>query len=157
MSMLLFICLPLIVLSAVLAVWLHYRQKRRKALEEGLADDSEPQLAPVDTPSQLLAVSPLAQEDKLGLIRECRKQLTKSRAKFLALKHDVSSFRESLPASSIENNSHMESINEKIAAYEKQIADLQNKLEVLETVFPVQDEAHFLRQAIRERDGPSKA
>ena len=29
---------------------------------------------------------------------------------------------------------------------------MQSKLEVLETVFPVQDEAYFLRQALRERD-----
>lgn len=152
MSILLFICLPIIVLSSALAVWLHYRQKRRKketAISANSTDDIS--LSVSNNATQLVTLSPLANEDKFNLIKECRKQLTKSRAKFFALKHDFSK-SESTTAIPGNYNSHMENLYEKTAAYEKQIADLQSKLEVLETVIPVKDEAYFLRQALRERD-----
>lgn len=152
MRILLFICLPLIILSSLLAIWLHYRQKRKKndaAIPSTNADDIS--LSVNNNATQLVTLSPLANEDKFNLIKECRKQLAKSRAKFFALKHDFSK-SESIPAITGNHNNHMENLYEKTAAYEKQIADLQSKLEVLETVIPVQDEAYFLRQALRERD-----
>lgn len=149
MSILLFICLPLIVLSSALAVWLHYRQKRRK--NEAAITSTDISLAVGDSATQLVTLSPLANEDKFNLIKECRKQLTKSRAKFFALKHDFSK-SESISVLPGNYNSHVENLYEKTAAYEKQIADLQSKLEVLETVIPVKDEAYFLRQALRERN-----
>lgn len=156
-GILLFICLPVILLSAGLAIWLHYRQKKRKAkLETGEINDTStnPSLS-LFTSTETVAASPLAIEDKVGLIKECRKQLTKSHAKYLALKQDFSATQKTITVSEDElpeNFGHMENLNEKIAAYEKQIQDLQNKLEVLETVIPVQDEAYFLRQALREKD-----
>jgi len=152
MSVLLFICLPLIVLSSLLAIWLHYRQKRKRnraAVASTITDTIS--LSKSDDAMQLVTVSPLANEDKLNLVKECRKQLAKSRAKFFALKHDFSTTESAAIVSQYYTN-HIESLHEKTAAYEKQIADLQSKLEVLETVFPVQDEACFLRQALRERD-----
>jgi hypothetical protein len=152
MSILLFICLPFIVLASGLAVWLHYRQKRRKndaAVSAITTDDIS--FSVNGSATQLVTLSPLANEDKFNLIKECRKQLTKSRAKFFALKHDLTK-SESYPVRPGNYNSHMENLHEKAAAYEKQIADLQSKLEVLETVIPAQDEAYFLRQALRERD-----
>ena len=152
MSILLFICLPLIVLSSALAIWLHYRQKRRKneAAISPVATDNI-SLSVSESATRLVTLSQLANEDKFHLVKECRKQLTKSRAKFFALKHDFSKSQSTSPIPG-NYNSHMENLQEKTAAYEKQIADLQSKLEVLETVFPVQDEAYFLRQALRERD-----
>jgi hypothetical protein len=159
MTILLYICLPLIVLSAGLAIWLHYRQKKRKNIAVFSETDTDNvSLAFTDTPTQLVSLSPLAKEDKFNLVRECRKQLAKSRAKFFALKHDFNTTQNNIlksesTALTTENyNSHMENLYEKTVAYEKQIADLQSKLEVLETVFPAQDEAYFLRQALRERD-----
>lgn len=155
-GILLFICLPVILLSAGLAIWLHYRQKKRSAAfnENGTTGaETSPDL--FITSAETVALSPLATEDKVGLIKECRKQLSKSHAKYLALKQDFSATRKTITDSENElpeNFVHMESLNEKIAAYEKQIMDLQNKLEVLETVIPVQDETHFLRQALREKD-----
>jgi chromosome segregation ATPase len=155
-GILLFICLPVILLSAGLAIWLHYRQKKRKAvLNENKAVDAEANPSLSITSAETVALSPLAVEDKLGLIKECRKQLSKSHAKYLALKQDFSTTQKAITDSeneSPENFGHMENLNEKIAAYEKQIMDLQNKLEVLETVIPVQDETYFLRQALREKD-----
>jgi len=156
-GILLFICLPVILLSAGLAIWLHYRQKKRKAtLNENEINDAGtgPSLS-LFTSAETVALSPLAIEDKVGLIKECRKQLSKSHAKYLALKHDFSVTQKTITGyenESPENFGHMENLNEKIAAYEKQIMDLQNKLEVLETVIPVQDETYFLRQALREKD-----
>jgi chromosome segregation ATPase len=155
-GILLFICLPVIVLSALLAIWLHYRQKRRKANTDNIAnEDTDASLISFAGPASITAVSPLEMEDRIGLAKECRKQLSKSRAKYVALKHDFSviqkhivTIENNLP----ENNGHMENLNEKIAAYEKQITDLQSKLEVLETVVPVQDETYYLRQALREKD-----
>ncbi len=107
--------------------------------------------------SQLVAASPLAMEDKMGLIKECRKQLSKSRAKYVALKHDFIAIKKNIPVTTDnndipENLSNMENLDDKITAYEKQINDLQNKLEVLETVVPVQDETYYLRQALKEKD-----
>ena len=101
----------------------------------------------------------MAPEDKLGLIKECRKQLMKSKAKYFALKSDFTTMKNNIDAtenSLPENDSYMKSLNEKITAYEKQVMDLQNKLEVLETVVPVQDEAYYLRQALKERENEIK-
>lgn len=155
-GILLFICLPVIILSAGLAIWLHYRQKRRKAgADNSTNEETDPSLISFAGPASITALSPLEMEDRIGLARECRKQLSKSRAKYVALKHDFSiiqnhivTIENNLP----ENNGRMENLNEKIAAYEKQITDLQSKLEVLETVVPVQDETYYLRQALREKD-----
>lgn len=156
-GILLYICLPVIVLSAGLAVWLHYRQKKRKTeieADEMNRAEANP-LITLFTSTETVALSPLAIEDKVGLIKECRRQLTKSHAKYLALKQDFSATQKKKTTSENEipeNLSHMENLNEKITAYERQIQDLQNKLEVLETVIPAQDEAYFLRQALREKD-----
>jgi len=156
LGILLFICLPVIVLSAGLAIWLHYRQKRRKNQSDISPEyDTDASLISFAGPASITAVSPLEMEDRIGLARECRKQLSKSRAKYVALKHDFSVIQKNIVT--IENNlpenfGRMDNLNEKIAAYEKQITDLQNKLEVLETVVPVQDETYYLRQALREKD-----
>jgi len=159
-GILLFICLPVILLSAGLAIWLHYRQKKNKNKMDVAGDDVLDfsfSLTGEGQASQLVASSPLAMEDKIGLIKECREQLSKSRAKYVALKHDFIAIKKNIPVTNDindipENVSHMENLNEKITAYEKQINDLQNKLEVLETVVPVQDETYYLRQALREKD-----
>ncbi|MES1220369.1 MAG: hypothetical protein ABUT20_33015 [Bacteroidota bacterium] len=153
-SILVFICLPVVVLSVALAVWLHFRQQKRKSITDLSANDPKDiSDALPDVSSHSVAISPLAPEEKIGLIRECRKQLRKSRAKFLALKSDFTSVLKNIAGNSIpENDSHMENLNEKIAAYEKQIAALQNKLEVLATVAPVQDERYYLQQSIKEKD-----
>ncbi|MGC4034499.1 MAG: hypothetical protein QM764_00970 [Chitinophagaceae bacterium] len=156
-GILLSICLPVIVLSAGLVVWLHYRQKKRKAALAALDSSKYSATFPlsVTAPADEVSLSPLAQEDKIGLVKECRKQLSRSKAKYLALKHDFNATQKNIAQSENEspaNFDHMENLNEKIAVYEKQIQDLQNKLEVLETVIPVQDEAYFLRQALREKD-----
>ena len=58
----------------------------------------------------------------------------------MALKSDLASTLKSIASSagwSHENDRHMEGLNMKIAVYEKQIADLQNKLAVLETAIPI--------------------
>jgi chromosome segregation ATPase len=156
-GILLFICLPVILLSAGIAIWLHYRQKKNKAAikTDAAADGEANSSLPKFTSAETVALSPLAVEDKVGLIKECRKQLSKSHAKYLALKQDFSTTQKTIIESENElpeNFDHMENLNEKIAAYEKQIMDLQNKLEVLETVIPIQDETYFLRQALREKD-----
>jgi len=130
-----------------LAIWLHYRQKRRKAAQlnwsENPADFS---LTLADEASQSIAISPLAPEDRLGLIRECRKQLRKSKAKFMALKSDFTGTLKNIASSGnllLENDRHMDALNKKIEVYEKQIADLQHKLSVLETAIPVQVDPHM--------------
>ncbi|MCW3116819.1 MAG: hypothetical protein JWM28_901 [Chitinophagaceae bacterium] len=72
----------------------------------------------------------------------------------MALKSDFANVLKNMAATgnSPENNSPMQSLNEKITAYERQITDLQKKLEVLETVVPVQDERYYLRQVLKEKD-----
>ena len=94
-----------------------------------------------DEASQSIAISPLAPEDRLGLIRECRKQLRKSKAKFMALKSDLTGTLKSIASSGSlfhDHDSHMDVLNKKIVVYEKQIAELQHKLTVLETAIPSQ-------------------
>lgn len=154
---LVYICLPVLLITTGLALWLHYRRKKRIIeLEDAEKNNSQPQSSlSLITSKQTVALSPLAIEDKVGLIKECRRQLTKSRAKYMALKQDFCATQKAVVASENELQykiGYMEKLNEKITAYEKQIRELQNKLEVLETAIPVKDEASFLREALREKD-----
>jgi len=59
----------------------------------------------------------------------------------MALKSDFTGTLKNIASSGNllhENDRHMDALNKKIEVYEKQIADLQHKLSVLETAIPVQ-------------------
>jgi len=59
----------------------------------------------------------------------------------MALKSDFTGTLKNIASSGnllLENDRHMDALNKKIEVYEKQIADLQHKLSVLETAIPVQ-------------------
>ena len=76
----------------------------------------------------------------------------------MALKSDLTVTLKSIASSagwSHESDSHMDSLNIKIAVYEKQIADLQNKLAVLETAIPghADQELHPFQESKENQNG----
>jgi DNA repair exonuclease SbcCD ATPase subunit len=145
----LLICLPVLITGSLVVVFFHYRKKRLRRKEETAPGSP-------GSPVSQVEISPyLTDREYNNLFKNFKKQLAGNRAKYVALKHDLDQSEAGNGSDnhlSTENSSYMENLEEKISRYERQIADLQDKIDVLETAFPAGDEAHFLRQIIGERD-----
>jgi DNA repair exonuclease SbcCD ATPase subunit len=108
-------------------------------------------------PEYSLLMPPASADERVSAVKKCREQFSGSKAKYTALKYDFINLQEkgkgfynSLPG---KNNRTMENFQEKIAAFEKQVAELQNKIEMLETIPPPQNnEAHYLRELLAEKE-----
>jgi len=147
--------LPFISTILLIVIWVHFRNKRkRKQLsEKGTITDTDHK----EMPEYSLPMPPLSASDRQRLIKKCREQLSGSRARYAALKYSFISLQQKeagLYNTSITKKSKtMENFQEKIAAFEKQVTELQNKIEMLETIPPpLNNEAHFLRELLAEKE-----
>lgn len=142
--------LPVIILSLAAITGLHFWNKRKKG-----KSITGPELA--DQPVTSLPLPPLTVTDRQHVINRIRKQLSGYRARNVALRHDYLYYQNKIKQgtndSPDKNTRYMENFEEKIAAYEKQIADMQNKIDMLETIPPpLNNEAHYLREMLAEKE-----
>ena len=144
--------LPVILLSLAGITGFHFWNKRRKKnVILGIEINGS------ETPVMSLPLPPLTVTDRQHVIRKIRKQLSGYRARNVALRHDYLYLQKRITTadngSPDKNTRYMENFEEKIAAYEKQIAEMQNKIDMLETIPPpLNNEAHYLRELLSERE-----
>jgi chromosome segregation ATPase len=142
--------LPAILVSFASITGMHYWGKRRKKNLKELTDQ-------YDLPPQSSILPPLTAIERKNAIKKIRKQLSGFRAKQVLLKHDyLQSIRNVATTnyrSNEKNEKFMENIEEKMIAYEKQIAEMQSKIDMLETMPPpMTNEAHYLREMLTEKE-----
>lgn len=147
--------IPFIVIAVLPVIWVHYRGKaRKKKLPE---NDFAAEAGMEELPEKSQLMPPLSATERLQVIKKCRKELSGSKARYVALKYDYISLQRKATGlystSPDKKNKSMENFEEKIAAYEKQITGLQGKIEMLETIPPPgQNEAHYLRELLAEKE-----
>ena len=147
------ISLPIISILLLVVIWAHFRNKRKQKQIPGEENNANFR----EHPEYSVLMPPLSAADRMNVIKKCREQLSGSRAKYAALKYNFISLQkkeEGLYHTSLKkNNKTMENFQEKITAFEKQVTELQNKIEMLETIPPpLNNEAHFLRELLAEKD-----
>ena len=145
--------LPIILLSLAGITGYHYWNKRKKIK---LGIPGEVRFESAELPPESSPLPPLTAIERHHVIKQIRKQLSGYRARNVALRHDYLYYQKRrMPYTndSSENTSYMENFAEKITAYEKQIAEMQNKIDMLETMPPpLNNEAHYLREMLAEKD-----
>ena len=147
--------LPFISTLLLIVVWVHFRNKRKRKVLREKANKAG--IDQKEMPEYSMPMPPLSASDRQRLIKKCREQLSGSRARYAALKYSFISLQQKeagLYNTSITQKSKtMENFQEKIAAFEKQVTELQNKIEMLETIPPpLNNEAHFLRELLAEKE-----
>lgn len=149
------ISIPFILIAVLPVIWLHYRTKarRKKASENNQLTET----GTAELPEKSELMPPLSIADRRRVIKKCRKELSGSKAKYVALKYDYSSLQRKATGvyctSPDKKKKSMENFEEKIAVYEKQITELQTKIEMLETIPPPEhNEAHYLRELLAEKE-----
>jgi chromosome segregation ATPase len=145
--------LPVILLSLAGITGFHFWNKRKKKNVVSLGIE----ISDFETPVMSLPLPPLTPGDRQHVIRKIRKQLSGYRARNVALRHDYLYLQKKIKTADTEspdkNTRYMENFEEKITAYEKQIAEMQNKIDMLETIPPpLNNEAHYLRELLSERE-----
>jgi len=142
--------LPAILVSFASITGMHYWGKRRKKNLKELTDQ-------YDQPPQSSLLPPLTARERKNAIKKIRKQLSGFRAKQVLLKHDYQQGIRNVATTDYRSNEKsekfMENIEEKMIAYEKQITEMQSKIDMLETMPPpVANEAHYLREMLTEKE-----
>ncbi|TMI63458.1 MAG: hypothetical protein E6H07_11785 [Bacteroidetes bacterium] len=142
--------LPAILVSFASITGMHYWGKRRKKNLKELTDQ-------YDQPPQSSLLPPLTARERKNAIKKIRKQLSGFRAKQVLLKHDYLQSIRNVATTDYRSNEKsekiMENIEEKMIAYEKQITEMQSKIDMLETMPPpVANEAHYLREMLTEKE-----
>ena len=142
--------LSAILVSFVSITGMHYWGKRRKK-------DLKESTDQYDQPPQSSILPPLTARERKNVVKKIRKQLSGFRAKQVVLKHDYLRSIQDAAATNYRSNEKskkfMENIEEKMIAYEKQIAEMQSKIDMLETMPPpMANEAHYLREMLTGKE-----
>ena len=142
--------LPAILVSFASITGMHYWGKRRKKNLKDLTDQ-------YDQPPQSSILPPLTAMERKNVLKKIKKQLSGFRARQVVMKHDYLQSIQNVATTNYHSNEKrekfMENIEEKMIAYEKQIAEMQGKIDMLETMPPpMANEAHYLREMLTEKE-----
>jgi hypothetical protein len=110
-----------------------------------------------DQPPQSSILPPLTAIERKNVLKKIKKQLSGFRARQVVMKHDYLQSIQNVETTNYHSNEKrekfMENIEEKMIAYEKQIAEMQSKIDMLETMPPpMANEAHYLREMLTEKE-----
>ena len=146
--------LPAFLVSFASITGMHYWGKRKKRNLKDLTDQ-------YDQAPQSLIHPPLTAIERKIALKKIRKQLTGFRVRQVVLKHDymqgIRNGAKNNYHSNEKSEKFMENIEEKMMAYEKQIAEMQSKIDMLETMPPpMANEAHYLREMLTEKENEIK-
>ena len=148
--------IPLLMVSLLSITGLHFWKKKKNKSKSIAAFDTG--AADTTTPFHSSLLPPATETERAFAIKKIKKQLVVLKARQVVIRKDYLNFQKHTNA----DNKHlqgakiifMEKFEDKIAAYEKQIAEMQRKIDMLETM-PASsgnNEAHYLRELLAGKD-----
>jgi chromosome segregation ATPase len=148
--------ISLLMVSLLSITGLHF-WKKKKRKEKAASAFEDHVFMSAELPSHSSLLPPGNEDERLFAIKKIKKQLVVLKAKQVLIRQDYTDFKKQATA---KNNQlqgakifYMENFDEKIAGYEKQIAEMQRKIDMLETMPAAgNNETHYLRELLSEKD-----
>jgi chromosome segregation ATPase len=149
--------IPLLMVSLLSITGLHF-WKKKKSKNKTLAAFSEDEIIQsIALPSHSSLLPPGTDTEKSFAIKDIKKQLVILKARQVAISKDYSVFKKQTNTNQQQLQGakiiFMENFEDKITGYEKQIAEMQRKIDMLETM-PASgnNETHYLRELLAQKD-----